>query len=357
MMKVNTILFVGGGSLGHVTPSIAVADAVRAKEPDTQCVFAVSPRPDETALVRESGYECHVLSAPKFPRGITYRYFTFPFSFLFSLTSALALLMAIRPQTVFAKGGFISVPVALVAWCIRIPIVLHTSDSVPNVSDRILMRIAKRVCTGFPLGELSTPHLHTGNPVRSFITHGSRAEGMKITGLPGTRPVLLVIGGSQGSMALNQATVSQLDALTSVVDVIHLTGAGKQQPVSHAGYWSRPEVTMELPHLYALADIVLTRAGAGTLSELASLSKMVIVTPLTGVAHDHQRLNAEYLVDAGAAYYLEQEQLPMLSGVVSSLLEDSQMRASMGSALATCFPSDAAGRVADVLLDASTPHA
>lgn len=350
-MSSPTILFAGGGSLGHVTPSIAVADAMRFAVPEVRCIFAVGTRPDERSIVRAAGYECHVFSAPKFPRGLTPHVFTFPFTFLFSLVSAFALLLAVRPQAVFAKGGFVSAPLGFVAWCMGIPVTMHTSDSVPNVSDRLLMRISIRVCTGFPLESLATPHIHTGNPVRSIIKQGSREEGMKMTGFSGTRPVLLVIGGSQGSLILNQAVTAHFQELLHIVDIVHLTGSGKPTHLTHPSYFARAEVTTELPHLYALADLVLTRAGAGVLSELAALHKTALVTPLTGVAHDHQRLNAEYLVDAGAVYYVSEDQLPILPGIVSALLKDPAMRESMGNALGTCFPADAALRVSRELLD------
>ncbi|MEQ1849663.1 MAG: UDP-N-acetylglucosamine--N-acetylmuramyl-(pentapeptide) pyrophosphoryl-undecaprenol N-acetylglucosamine transferase [Candidatus Peribacteraceae bacterium] len=345
-----TILFIGGGSLGHVTPSIAVADVIHSKNL-ARIVFAVGTRSDEATLVRASGYECHVLSAPKFPRGLTLRYLTFPFSFCFALTSSLALLLAVRPSAVFAKGGFVSVPLSFVAWCMRIPVVMHTSDSVPNMSDRFLMRIASRVCTGFPLESLGIPHIHTGNPVRAMVRQGSREEGKRITGFTGSRPVLLVIGGSQGSLDLNQTVIKHFDELVQMVDIIHLTGSGKETTFTHPSYFARAEVTTELPHLYALADLVLTRAGAGVLSELAALKKTALVTPLMGVAHDHQLLNAEYLVDAGAVYHVPGSQLPMLSGIVTALLHDTEMMRSMGEALGTCFPADASEQVSQALLD------
>jgi len=346
-----TLLFAGGGSLGHVTPSLAVAEHVQKLQPDTRIVFVTSPRGDEQTLVRNAGHELHTLTAPKFPRGITYQFLTFPFAFTLCIFRSFRLLHDISPDVVFSKGGFISVPIAFAAWIKKIPFVLHTSDVVLNASDRLLMTRAAKVCTGFPMGNLLLPHLHTGNPVRSNILEGWKDAGQRITGFSGKRPVLMVIGGSQGSLALNRAVERQLHVLLELVDIIHFTGRGKFIATQHARYFAKEEVTDDLAHLYALSDLVVTRAGAGVLSELAALHKAAIVVPLTGVAHDHQLKNTEYLIAAGAVFHLPEESLGDLTMVVTSLMRDETMRHSLGQALSTCFPNNAALKVAEVLLD------
>lgn len=351
-MKEPTILIAGGGSLGHVTPALAVAEQIKKKVPQALIIFTIGKKPDEKKIIDDAGFESFPMRMPKFPRGLTLSLFTFPFSFLSGLLWSLKLIGTVRPDVLFCKGGFVSVPVALAAWFKKIPIVLHTSDAVPNLSDRILMKLARTICTGFPQENLSIPHMHTGNPVRSFIRTGSRDAGKRITGFSGNRPVLLVMGGSQGSLALNRGVMKNLDALLDRADIIHLTGRGKSVPSDHARHWVREEVFEDLPHLYALADIVLSRGGAGALSELSAAKKTVIATPLTGVAHDHQWKNTEYLVDAGAVYHLREDRLDDLPFVVDSLLHDPDMRDSMREALATCFPSDAAERVMEKVLDA-----
>lgn len=347
-----TIVFAGGGSLGHVTPSIAVAEYVKKMSPDARIVFVASHRPDERRMIEGAGFECWSLNAPKFPRAFSPAIIIFPLLFGWSLIRSLRLLAAIRPSIVFSKGGFVSVPVVIAAWINGTPIILHTSDSVPNMSDRLLMKFAKTICTGFPLEDLRKVHLHTGNPVRSIIKTGSRDAGQRITGFSGKRPVLMIIGGSQGSLALNRAVDRNFETLLDRADIIHLTGVGKKINRTHARYFAREEVNGDLPHLYTLADIVVTRAGAGVLSELAALQKVAIVTPLTGVAHDHQWKNTEYLMNAGAVFHLPEERLSELPDVIRSILSDHEMRRIMGEALETCFPSDAAEKVAHVILDA-----
>lgn len=349
------ILFCGGGSLGHIAPSLAVFESIRKMQPETHAVFICANRSDERAMLEAARIPFRTIHAGKFPRGFGVRLITFPLLFVRSIIESIIALRSIRPDIVFSKGGYVSVPVCLAAFVFRVPIVLHTSDSVPNLSDRLIGRIARQICTGFPFEtfppKLKQKAIRTGNPVRSMMSAGLRAAGQRITGFSGKRPILMIIGGSQGSIILNQAVDRQFDGLVALADIIHITGMGKELQRTHARYWSRPSILEELPHLYALADVVVTRAGAGTLSELALLGKASVVVPLTGVAHDHQLKNAEILAAADAIDLLKEERISILTDHVDSLLKNHDRRRTMGDALRKAFPCDAASRIAGILLD------
>lgn len=350
------ILFAGGGSSGHLTPSIAVADAIRQKDPSASVHFIIADRDDERDLASGAGVPFSVLHAGKFPRGISIRILTYPILAVVSFIEAFILLLRLRPKVVFSKGGFVSVPVTVVAWVLHIPVVLHSSDSVPSMSDRFIGSIARTVCTGFPPDQFPTSlrkkAVYTGNPVRALLATASRDEGRKITGFSGDRPVLMIIGGSQGSLIINRQISSSFDELLGMADVIHLTGKGKGGEKNHARYFSRSSVLQELPHLYALADLVVTRAGAGVLSELAALSKPAIVVPLAGVAHDHQVRNGEALADSDACALLLEEKLSDLPSLVNFLLSSPERRTDLGKNLHAFFPDNAATKIATILLDA-----
>lgn len=349
-----TMLFVGGGSLGHLMPCIAVAEAVRAKTPDTCIVFVSADRPEETDYLRAHGQRFHALRAPKSPRTLSPATLLFPMRFVIACVHARNILLREKPDLIFSKGGFVSVPVCLMARMQGIPIVMHESDSVLSLGARLVSTFAKKVCTGFPLP--SSGHAeHTGNPVRSDILRGAESAGRRITGFSGRRPVVMIIGGSQGSVAMNQAVTSSLDVLLSVADIIHLTGRGKMTTKSHARYFVQEIVTDDLPHLYALATLVVTRAGAGVLSELGALSKAAIVVPLTGAGHDHQLRNAEVLSQSGAVVLLRQEELHRLPSLAQELLSDGVKRQNLGAALAHAFPPDATSRIATILLAEISP--
>lgn len=351
----STILLSGGGSAGHLTPAIAIAEALKKKDPAVKTVFVCADREDETSLLKAAGFTYHTVRAGKFPRGFSVRMLTFPVLGIVALIESVLLLRSVRPDIVFSKGGYVSVPVCLAAFIMRIPVVLHASDSVPSLSDRCIGSIAIRICTGFPVDswpqKLREKIIVTGNPVREMIMTGSRAAAQRITTFSGRRPVLMVIGGSQGSRTINRVVEAAFDELLEVADVIHLTGAKKEIQKSHARYWSRPYVTEELPHLYAIADVVVTRAGAGVLAELAALKKPCVVVPLEGVAHDHQVYNADVLAAMGAAEVVREARIDTLLATVRLLLASKERQSKISAALHTLFPLDAAQTIAQVTLD------
>ncbi len=352
-MTPKTILFVGGGSLGHVAPCVAVASVVGTRAP-VRTVFVCADREEETAFLAHAKVPFHTLRAPKFPRMMSFAALAFPFTFFIAFWQAKKIIETESPDLVFSKGGYVSVPVCLVAKWKNIPIVLHESDSVMGMSTLLIAKWARTICTGFKdiavPSSIASKVVHTGNPVRAVVAHGSESAGQRITGFSGRRPVVMIIGGSQGSLAINQAVEKSLGALIDLADIIHLTGKGKEIPVSHARYFARPTVIEELPHLYALSDLIISRSGAGVLSELAMLRKPVITIPLEGVAHDHQVKNAEALVALNAVVLLEQEELQTLAECVRELLSDDAKRTSLGLSLAAAFPVDASERIAAILL-------
>ncbi len=349
-----TILFSGGGSLGHIVPSLAVAGELRKRRSDCRIVFVCANRGEEREFLARAGEAFHSLHAPRSPRGFSPMLLLFPFGFLCACIEAAGILSREKPQLIFSKGGFVSVPVCLSGWLRNIPIVLHESDSVMSLSSRLIARFAETVCTGFPDVPVS-PSLRrkihvTGNPVRPEIVRGSEDAAKRVTGFSGRRPVVMIIGGSQGSVALNQAVEASLTQLIDVADIIHLTGVGKGTGACHARYIAWPMAIDELPDFYTLSDIVVSRAGAGALSELAALKKAVIIVPLAGVAHDHQVHNASVVSRKNAGVLLKQEDLGQLVATVKELLADEPKRRALGEKLSELFPSGADERIVDALL-------
>lgn len=349
------ILFCGGGSLGHVFPSIAIADAVRTLTSAVRFHAIASRRPEEQEAFRAAGIPVSTIDAGKFPRALSIHTFTFPFLFVLSFFQSLTILRRVRPHTVFSKGGFVTVPVCLAARCLGIRVVLHTSDAVLNLSDSLIGRFAAEIYSGFPTDAFPSPIrgkiIQTGNPVRPFILRGSRDAGVRITGFSGRRPVVLILGGSQGALSINKEVDRIFSDLVDTADIIHLTGSGKELTRSHARYFARAFVLEELPHLYALADIVVSRAGAGTLSELGVLRKPSIIIPLEGVAHDHQVRNAEVLQKLDAIELLRQADLKELLPRIRSLLTSADRRSILAENIHKALPSNGAIAIARRLVD------
>ncbi len=340
-------LLAGGGSLGHLAPCVAVARALREQVPDASLHIVCARREEETSFLRREDLPHTALPLPK-------RTWKFPFAFLKALREAGAMLDSFRPHAVFCKGGAVSVPVALAARRRRIPIVLHESDAVMGRANRLIARWARTVCLGMadPKPEVRIPKsVFTGNPIRPELTQGNRGEGMTTTGFTGDKPVLLVLGGSQGAQALNETVAARLDELLLRCNVIHLTGPGKAGATPRAGYWSAPFAHDELPHLYALATLALSRSGAGSIAELAANGIPAILVPLRGVAQDHQEANARAAERSGGCMVIEQDDLPArLVPTVQRLLADTTALEAMGGLMSTLHRPIAAKDIADAVV-------
>lgn len=270
-------------------------------------------------------------------------------AFFSALRTAGAVLDSWKPDVVFSKGAAVSVPLCLAAYRRGIPVVIHESDAVMGTANRLCAPFATAVCTGFDLQKKR--FVHTGNPLRRGIQGGRKEDGLRITGLQGKRPVLLVIGGSQGAKALNTAIVQQIDALLQRCDIVHLTGAGKATDIVRKGYWQTEFADMNtLAHLYVLADVSLSRCGAGSMTELAACGVAPIFVPIRGLAHDHQYKNAIMAQERSSCSIVLQEELPhALLPTLDALLSDNAKQAEITANMASLFLPNAAERIADIL--------
>lgn len=342
MIGAMRILYVSGGSAGHLAPLVAVERAVKALHPDAESSFLCSDRPEDAAYLRHERVTFSVVPRPR-------RSLSLPFSFLRNYVRSRRAIRTFKPDAVFSKGGAVSVPACLAARQAGIPVVLHESDAVMGRANRMVARWASAVCMGFPMTS-GNPVRHTGNPVRPNITTGSRDEGLRITGLAGKRPVLLVIGGSQGAEALNGAVREHIGELLAVCDVIHLTGKGKKGAAARDGYWSTEFAHAELPHLYAAASFALSRAGAGSISELAANGIPAILVPIEGLANDHQLRNAEIAHEHGGCILIRQRHMQdQLVQTVTMLARDADARERMARKIRSFQQPDAARRIAEIL--------
>lgn len=339
-----SVLFVGGGSIGHIAPSIAVARALKEARPDIRTTFVVSTRPEDRAFVEKNAERAIPFAAPRLS-------WKFPWQFLRALKDARRLLEEECPAVIFSKGGYVSVPVCLAARKRKIPVILHESDAVSGWANWLIARHAKTLCLGFE-GSIRKPNaVVTGTPVSADILEGSRQRGLTITGLSHMRPILIVLGGSQGALALNRAIAAHLSALLEYCEIIHLTGRGKATVIGDVpGYWQQEFATEEYPHLLAAADLALSRSGS-TLGELAAIGLPAILVPLDGAAHNHQRRNAEIAIRTGGCVLLDQRQLHgALVPSVRRLMEAPESRRVMADAIRKLHRPDAARQIASLIV-------
>ena len=307
------IVLTGGGTAGHVTPNIALLPELEKQGYDVH--YIGSYEGIERTLIKEQGIPYYGISSGKLRRYIDVKNLSDPFKVVKGLGQAIRLLGRIKPDVVFSKGGFVSVPVVLAAKFRHIPCVIHESDMTPGLANKICIPCAHRVCTNFPETMKHIPAekaVLTGSPIRQELFKGSREKGLAFCGFDDTKPVLLIMGGSLGAVAVNDAVRGILPELLQKFHVIHLCGKGKLDDSLNdtKGYAQYEYIGPELRDLMAAADILISRAGANAICEILALRKPNILIPLSAEAsRGDQILNANSFRSQGFSYVLEEEEL------------------------------------------------
>jgi len=353
-----TIVLTGGGTAGHVTPHLALLPALREAGYD---VHYIGTRTGiERGLIEPAGVPYYDVPAGKLRRYVDWRNFTDVFRIGLGFLKAFFVLGRIKPDIVFSKGGFVTPPVIWAAWLRRIPVVCHESDMTPGLANKLALPFARRICHAFSETGQYLPTdkaVHTGIPVRSELRIGDAEKGQALCGFSADRPVLLIIGGSQGSQAINAAVRSVLPELLEDVQVCHLCGKGGLVDTlkETAGYAQFEYVTDELPDLFAAADCVISRAGATTLFELLALNKPTLLIPLSARAsRGDQILNAASFEQVGYSLVLSEEDLTP-DTLLQSLRDLQDKRNDLEAAMQSWANRDAVADVIEVIY-ALTPR-
>ena len=305
------IVFTGGGTAGHVTPNIALIDFMQAQ--GYEIAYIGSKDGIEKQLITELGVPYYGVSSGKLRRYFSWKNFTDPFRVLKGCHEARKIMKELKPDVCFSKGGFVSVPVVRAAAKCKVPTVIHESDMTPGLANRIGMHYADKVCCNF---EETLPHLkgkgvHTGTPIRKELFLGSREEGLKTVGFSADKPVILCVGGSTGSVVLNNAVRSILPKLLPDFQVLHLCGKGKSDPsITLSGYVQLEYANREMKDFLAMADVVISRAGANAICELLALRKPNLLIPLSkNASRGDQILNADSFKAQGFSEVLYEEDI------------------------------------------------
>jgi UDP-N-acetylglucosamine--N-acetylmuramyl-(pentapeptide) pyrophosphoryl-undecaprenol N-acetylglucosamine transferase len=307
------IVLTGGGTAGHVTPNIALIPALQEK--GYKISYIGSYNGIEKKLIEELGIPYYGISSGKLRRYFDPKNFTDPFKVLKGFGEAKKILKELKPDVLFSKGGFVTVPVVIAAKRLKIPAVIHESDMTPGLANKLCIPSAVKVCCNFPETVDKLPSekaLLTGTPIRQELMSGSKEEALRFTGLSADKPVLMIIGGSLGAVAVNNAVRKILPELLKDFQVIHLCGKGKADEALNdtPGYIQYEYIKKELADLFALSDIVISRAGANAICEISALKKPNLLIPLSANAsRGDQILNARSFERLGYSKVLEEEEL------------------------------------------------
>jgi UDP-N-acetylglucosamine--N-acetylmuramyl-(pentapeptide) pyrophosphoryl-undecaprenol N-acetylglucosamine transferase len=307
------IVLTGGGTAGHVTPNIALIPGL--KELGYEISYIGSYNGIEKSLIEAEGIPYYGISTGKLRRYIDPKNLSDPFRVVKGIFEARKLMKKIRPDIVFSKGGFVAVPVVLAAKHCKVPVIIHESDMTPGLANKICIPYASKVCCNFPETLSSLPEgkaVVTGTPIRKELREGSAERGCSFTGLSQDKPVILVMGGSLGSVNVNNHVREALPELLKQYQVVHLCGKGNlDHSLDHTdGYRQYEYIKEELPDLFAMADLIISRAGANAICEISTLAIPNLLIPLSANAsRGDQILNARSFEKQGYSEVIEEENL------------------------------------------------
>ena len=345
------IVLTGGGTAGHVTPNIALLP--RLKEADFEVHYIGSYEGIEKKLIEDMGIPYYGISSGKLRRYFDVKNFSDPFRVVKGFGEASRILKKIQPDVVFSKGGFVAVPVVLAAKKNHIPAIIHESDMTPGLANKLCIPAASKVCCNFKETFELLPEgkaVLTGTPIRKELFEGSRIKAAEFCGLDADRPTILVISGS---VVINNIVRESLDDILKKFQLIHLCGKGNldERLTGKPGYVQFEYISKELRDLFALSDLVVSRAGANAICELLALKKPNILIPLSRAAsRGDQILNAKSFKKNGFSYVIEEEELSTAS-LLNAIRDVSAHKEEYIKAMEDSEMSDSIGTIMNLILE------
>ncbi|HBH46431.1 MAG: hypothetical protein A2445_03355 [Candidatus Jacksonbacteria bacterium RIFOXYC2_FULL_44_29] len=344
------IILTGGGTLGSVTPLLAIAQKLENRQTTVEFLFVGSKKGLERELVLKSGLKFKSIPTGKLRRYFSWQNLVDLGKLALGFIKSIAILWTFKPQLIIAAGSYVQVPLIWAAGIFypRVKIMIHQQDVKKGLANALCARFADKITVSLSKSQADFPGdkvTLTGNPIREEILHGDIKWAFLNWSLVTNLPVVLILGGGTGALTLNEKVVSALPQLCNVCQIIHITGAGKQLAVKAptANYLATEFLTDDLKHAYSAADLIITRAGFATLSELAALSKPIVIIPLPGT---HQEDNARFFAGAEAAVVLNQASLTadQLASTIRELLTDNDRRFHLAVNINKLMPKDATAR-------------
>jgi len=358
-----SVLIAAGGTGGHVYPAIAIADALREKYDRTNVLFVGTKDHMEWDTVPKAGYDITSIWISGFHRRLTLKNLLFPIKLATSIMQSFGIIRKFDPNVVISCGGYAAGPVCWVASKKSIPLVIQEQNSYPGVTNRILGRSADKIFTAFkdadhyfPIDKIQL----AGNPTRKSLTNADRHQSFKSFGFDPNKKTLLILGGSGGAKAINDAMLQNIDRLHNEMDLQIIWQCGQRYydqmrnkvDLNHYPHLLLKDFIHDMAAAYAVADLVISRAGALSCSELALTGKPSILVPSPNVAGDHQTKNARSMVEEGAAELLKDKDLnDTLAGLVEKIITDEQKLKQMNEAAQKLARPEAAETIATEILE------
>jgi UDP-N-acetylglucosamine--N-acetylmuramyl-(pentapeptide) pyrophosphoryl-undecaprenol N-acetylglucosamine transferase len=363
------IVLTAGGTGGHIFPLVAVEKKLKELVSEGEDLEFLFLGPD--GELEKEAMDKDLIPRKKILSGKLRRYFSLGYIFdlvkiPLGIIQSLWQLLWFMPDVVFSKGGYAGVPVVVAAWIYRIPIIIHESDVTPGLANQLAARMAQEVAVSFAgAANFFNPSkvVITGNPIRRELIMGNKEEGMKIFGLRGEKKTILVMGGSQGARIINESILHILPRLLKDYEIIHITGKSEYENViqqagqegikaGFGGYHPYAFLREEISNAFAVADLVISRAGANTLTEIAANGKPAIIIPIKSSANNHQELNAYAFSESGAVIVISQDNLGenMLEEKIREVMNSKELQFEMSERVRKLYNPDAAKKIAEEII-------
>ncbi len=361
------IVLAGGETGGPIVPLIAIAKEIKVEHPKTQIVVLDTPNSVGKQLALKEKWNFYTISSGKLRRYWSIKNLWAPASFALAFMKAIRVMRSVKPNIVLGAGGYIQVPVTWAAWVCKVPVIIHQQDIVPSLSNTLCAPFASKITTTFQSSlkdfhsgtglfgairkrKKSSEKLQwTGNPFRKDLTEATKDKAQKFFKLSGKLPVVLVLGGGTGARGLNKLVTEAMPELQKYVEVIHVTGKRSSNVMKYDNYRTY-EFLDRIDLGYAAADLVVSRAGISTITELCNLKKLTILIPMP---NSHQELNAFYLFEQGAAVPMDQETTTaeMLIQSIRGLLVDGNAQKVLKQGMANLMPKNSAAKIAKLVYE------
>lgn len=356
------ILLVGGGSGGPVSPLLALKDCIANKYPETKFLLVGSHNGPEREMAHNVNLDFRSISSGKLKRYFSFSNFLAPFSVIRGFFESFGILNEFKPDCVVGTGSFVQVPLVIAAWIKKIPVLLHQQDVVASLANKLCQFFASKITLTFKVSingffssfgifyshKNSEKFVVTGNPFRESLKLVDKNTALKNLNLNSKFPTIFIIGGGTGSEFINKLVLASLDTLTKYVQIIHSTGKNKMAFVKHENYYAS-EFIQDVGSAYAVADVVISRAGLSTITELSNLGKLSIIIPMP---ESHQEVNAFYLAKENSAIIIDQKHITAEAFVnlIRKLLFEHQASEYLKKNIFNIMPHDSTEKIAEIIL-------
>lgn len=307
------IILCGGGTGGHIMPNLALAKTLKEKEKKVETLYVGSKKGMDREIVEKEGLKFVGISCGKLRRYFSLENFLDFFKNIAGIFQSIGIVRKFKPQIIFSKGGYVSLPMVIAGWMMRVPVLTHESDLRPGLATRLASGFCVKVLVSFEktLSYFKKGRaVFCGSPIRSELANGSKEKALEISGLKGYKKIILIMGGSQGAASINEWVWKNIDLLTNEFEILHLTGKGKiNEQIKNKSYYQQEFAGEEMKDFYAAAGLVICRAGANSLFELQFLKKPSILIPLQKGSRGDQVDNAEEYIKHNTATVISEEKL------------------------------------------------